>query len=84
MNTYSLLGCQPYRDVFLSMREAFLAHDAEVNLAVALPPPSSSTTTEFESVDNVEEFFSNHNFEYVDVEDVSNLNSDAEEPQFGE
>lgn len=65
------------------MREAYLAHDAEVALAVALPPAPSSTTTEFESPDNVEEFFSNHNFEYVDIDDVSNINSDAEEPQFG-
>ncbi|KAG9084127.1 hypothetical protein FS749_005456 [Ceratobasidium sp. UAMH 11750] len=70
---------EPYRDTFLSMREAYLAHDPEVALAVALPPSSNSTAT-LGSVDSVEEFFSNHNFEYIDAEDQSH--TEEEQPQY--
>ncbi|KAJ1303257.1 hypothetical protein OPQ81_011454 [Rhizoctonia solani] len=59
---------EAYRQVFLSMKEAYLAHDAEVALAVSLPN-SSSGTASADSFDAIEEFFSGHNFEYVDVED---------------
>ncbi|KAF8755243.1 hypothetical protein RHS01_05729 [Rhizoctonia solani] len=44
---------EPYRELFLSMKEAYLAHDAEVALAVSLPTVSSRTK----------------NFEYVDTDD---------------
>ncbi|KAG9103817.1 hypothetical protein FRC06_007795 [Ceratobasidium sp. 370] len=71
---------EPYRDVFLSMREAYLAHDPEVALAVALPPPTSNPTATLGSAESVEEFFSNHNFEYVDAEDHSH--TDEEQPQY--
>ncbi|KAG8736475.1 hypothetical protein FRC10_009301 [Ceratobasidium sp. 414] len=71
---------EPYRDVFLSMREAYLAHDPEVALAVALPPSSSNPTATLGSADSVEKFFSDHNFEYVDAENHSY--ADEEQPQY--
>ncbi|KAF8606993.1 hypothetical protein BDV93DRAFT_331713 [Ceratobasidium sp. AG-I] len=73
---------KPYQDTFLSMREAYLAHDAEVALAVAIPPDSSDVTPSFESPDSIEEFFSGHNFEYVDVEDTPDESEHAEHPQY--
>ncbi|CAE6449680.1 unnamed protein product [Rhizoctonia solani] len=62
---------EPYREVFLSMKEAYLAHDAEVALAVSLPTSSGGTTLSMstDSFDSIEEFFSDHGFEYVDAED---------------
>ncbi|KAH7337061.1 hypothetical protein B0J17DRAFT_769258 [Rhizoctonia solani] len=57
-----------YREVFLSMKEAYLAHDAEVALAASLPA-SPGATSSTDSFDSMEEFFSDHSFEYVDVED---------------
>lgn len=65
------------------MREAYLAHDAEVALAVAIPPDSSDATPLFESPDSIEEFFSRHNFEYVDVEDTLDESEHAVHPQYG-
>ncbi|CAE6442821.1 unnamed protein product [Rhizoctonia solani] len=60
---------EPYREVFLSMKEAYLAHDAEVALAVSLPAASGGATLSTDSFDSIEEFFSDHGFEYVDPED---------------
>ncbi|CCO30738.1 hypothetical protein BN14_04768 [Rhizoctonia solani AG-1 IB] len=50
------------------MKEAYLAHSAEVALAVSLPS-SAGTVRPSDSFDSIEEFFSDQNFEYVDVED---------------
>ncbi|CUA68835.1 hypothetical protein RSOLAG22IIIB_03701 [Rhizoctonia solani] len=60
---------QPYRDVFLSMKEAYLAHDTEVALAVSLPTSSGDINPSTDSFDSIEEFFSDHGFEYIDAED---------------
>ncbi|CAE6524932.1 unnamed protein product [Rhizoctonia solani] len=60
---------EPYREVFLSMKEAYLAHNAEAALAVSLPTPSGGTILSTDSFDSIEEFFSDHGFEYVDAED---------------
>ncbi|CAE6412398.1 unnamed protein product [Rhizoctonia solani] len=57
-----------YREIFLSMKEAYLAHNAEVALAVSLPT-SNDTALSTDSFDSTEEFFSDHGFEYVDAED---------------
>ncbi|CAE6413428.1 unnamed protein product [Rhizoctonia solani] len=50
------------------MKEAYLAHSAEVALAVSLPS-SAGTVRPSDSFDSIEEFFSDQNFEYVDIED---------------
>ncbi|KAG9120478.1 hypothetical protein FRC07_004017, partial [Ceratobasidium sp. 392] len=73
---------EAYQDVFLSMREAYLAHDPEVAIAVALPPASSDSMATLSSADSIEEFFSGHNFEYVDSEDNSHPNLSADQPQY--
>ncbi|CAE6458886.1 unnamed protein product [Rhizoctonia solani] len=66
-----------YREVFLSMKEAYLAHDAEVAIAASLPA-SPGANLSVDSFDSMEEFFSDHSFEYVDLEDSpeSATNSD--------
>ncbi|QRW20131.1 hypothetical protein RhiXN_09106 [Rhizoctonia solani] len=60
---------EPYRELFLSMKEAYLAHDAEVALAVSLPTVSTGGAQPSDSFDSIEEFFSDQNFEYVDTDD---------------
>ncbi|KAG8728031.1 hypothetical protein FRC11_011929, partial [Ceratobasidium sp. 423] len=60
---------EPYREVFLSMKEAYLAHDAEAALAVSLPTSSDGATLSADLFDSTEEFFSDHGFEYVDAEE---------------
>ncbi|CAE6405051.1 unnamed protein product [Rhizoctonia solani] len=60
---------EPYRELFLSMKEAYLAHDAEVALAVSLPTISTGGAQPSDSFDSIEEFFSGQNFEYVDTDD---------------
>jgi hypothetical protein len=65
------------------MREAYLAHDAEVTLAVALPPSANNIAPLSDSFDSTEEFFSEHNFEYVDVEDTLDEVNHSEGLQYG-
>lgn len=77
------LNVKQYREMFLSMKEAYTAHNAEVALAVALPPSASNTAPLSDSFDSTEEFFSDHNFEYVDVEDTPDEETRSEGPQYG-
>ncbi|CAE7095251.1 unnamed protein product [Rhizoctonia solani] len=72
---------EPYRDIFLSMKEAYLAHNAEVALAVSLPS-SSDTTLPTDSFDSIEEFFSDHGFEYVDTEDSPEVAEHSDHLQY--
>ncbi|KAG8680588.1 hypothetical protein FRC09_018127 [Ceratobasidium sp. 395] len=72
---------EAYQDVFLSMREAYLAHDPEVALAVALPASSNPAAT-LGSADSIEEFFSDFNFEYIDAEDSSHTDLNAKQPNY--
>ncbi|QRW06466.1 hypothetical protein RhiLY_05465 [Ceratobasidium sp. AG-Ba] len=68
---------EAYQDTFLSMREGYLAHDPEVAIAVGLP--SSSDVSAPGSIEKAEEFFLDHNFEYVDADDEMGAVSSKEE-----
>jgi len=79
---------EPYREVFMSLQEAIKAHCAEITLAIdvlSLPLSSeaSATPPQDDIIDEneLEAFFSEHNFEYVDIAE-SKRDDDIEEDRF--
>ncbi|KDQ15089.1 hypothetical protein BOTBODRAFT_32072 [Botryobasidium botryosum FD-172 SS1] len=75
---------EPYRELFVSLKEAFEAHGAEVTLAIEIPPPPSLEGAAKPSEDDIledesEAFFSEHNFEYVDIAETKSDDDSIED-----